>query len=252
MSEVKEKETIEKEEKRVKYFMDEEPALLVYFDFLKRLINKVQVIKLKTLLSILMKKYGFCEDKCHEIVLEAQKSNYLLVSKDGYVMTLGFYVTIADDKFYDGTEINNYYHHINYKFAKEVADRKGWLDCLTVIAEMMPISEHFFIPQEPWNYAFCTPEEFVGQENESGFEFEPCLYEIIYIPKETSNVLCAALRELKIEDDEIKNNVKRIAVLEDPNDAYKVPYVGFTNIVNINNRGVMKFVEQRDNPWRRG
>lgn len=251
MSEKQNIKTVDEKNNKGKFFEEDEPALTVYFDFLKKLINKVQIIKLKPLLTILMKKYNFCEDKCYEIVLEAQKSNYLLVSKDKYVMTLGFYVVAAEDKFYDATEMNNYLNHINFNFGPYVKERKGWFDCLTVVAEMMPISEHFFVPQDPWNFAFCTPEEFVGEEDGGGFELEPCLYEIIYIPKKTSTVLCQALANFKIEDPEIKNSVKRIAVLEDVNDAYKVPYVGFTNLININIRGTMKIVEQRENPWER-
>ena len=232
-------------------FSDTNPVTSNYFDFVRKIVDKVHIMKLSQLIMMLQGKFDFPEKKCLEIILDAQKNNYFLVSKDGYVMTLGYYLMATDDKFFDGTEINNYYNHINFNFKSYIKDEKGLIDCMTVVANMMPVSEHFFLPAEPWDVMYCTPPELVGVENSDGVVFQPSLYELVYIPKETSSVVCLALNELKVDDLDARPFIKRFAVLEDENDAYKVPYVGFTNIVCIK-KDVLKIIEQRDNPWEIG
>ena len=221
-----------------------------YYDFVRKTLNKVHVMRLEQLLKIMQVKYTFPREKCLEIVLDAQKDNYLFVSKDGYVLTRGFYLSLTGDKFSDSTELSNYEHRICFNIGPELEKQKGLINCLTVVANMMPISEDFFIPNEPWNVMFITPESFT-KPDANGQKFDSCLYQLIYIPHVSIGTYCSMLERFKEEEAEAKKRIKRIAVVEKAEDAPRIPYVGFTNIVTVKEDNFKIIESRKDNPWRK-
>lgn len=219
-----------------------------YIDFIRKLANKVHVMRLQQLKLILQKKFNLSEDLCRDIIIKAQDENYILISADEYVMTQGYYLMHSEDKFFDGLNRKNRINNIEFPVEEMLKRDIGTIKCMTVVANMMPISENFIIPNGPWNITFYTPDDLVGYDEETGIEYDSSIYELIYIPHKSSTTLCNFLRQFQIEDEDVRETVKRIAVLEKEEDDIKVPYIGFTNIL-VEKYGNYKVVEHRENPW---
>lgn len=219
-----------------------------YVEYIRFIVNKAHVMRLIQLKLILQKKFNLSEDLCRDLVIEAQKENYILVSADEYVMTQGYYLMNTEDKFFDGLNRRNWVNFIEFPMQEIVKHDIGVIKCMTAVANMMPISENFIIPKGPWNITFFVPEDYVGYDEKTGMEYESNIYEIIYIPHKSSTVLCNYLKQFQIDDEETRNIVKRIAILENPDDDVKVPYIGFTKIVT-EKYGNYKLISSRENPW---
>lgn len=218
-----------------------------YFDYLRMVLNKTHIMTVKQMLRILSVKFNFIEPKCLEIILDAQKENYVLVSRDGFIMTRGYYLAKTGDNFFDDLEINNYQNKINFDFKKYTLEDQGLLDCMTVVAGMMPVSEEFVMANKPWDFIFTTPF-FLLKSKKDRERFSPCLYQICYIPHATASATCRMLNTVEVESEDGRQSVKRIAVVENPEDAILVPHIGFTNIVQIK-KDTFEIVEHRNNPW---
>lgn len=216
-----------------------------YYQFISEIMQKTLIMKLKQLILFTQKKFAISDLKANELILEAQKYNYIIITKDEYVMTNGYYLSKFDDQFFDGLSYNNYFMHYEKNIKPSLTtDELNNINCYTIIANMMPVSEKFFIPSSPWNIAFVTPSALV-EEGKIGN-----LFEIIYIPHSTSTALCYALAEkYREKKEEIAPFIKRIAIVEDENDIIKIPYIGFTNIVKVNMENFTILEDRRDNPW---
>lgn len=219
-----------------------------YVSYIRFIVNKAHVMRLIQLKQILQKKFNLSEDLCRDLVIHAQKENYILVSADEYVMTQGYYLMNTEDKFFDGLNRRNWTNFIEFPMQEMVKRDIGTIKCMTVVANMMPVSENFIIPQGPWNITFYVPEEYIGYDENTGNEYESNIYELIYIPHKSSTTLCNYLRQFQFDDEETRNIVKRIAILENPDDDVKVPYIGFTNIIT-EKYGNYKLISHRENPW---
>lgn len=218
-----------------------------YFKYVYDLVRKIHVLKQDQLLKIMKGKFpDYPSEKLLEIVLDAQKNNYILISKDGYVMTEAYYKMLTDDTFGDGTVINNYYFRIKANMKPLLKNEMAIIKCMAVVADCMPISQNFFLlGQGPWTVGFVTPEEFIDL-NEKGEADNAFYYEVAYIPHASSTPLCVALENsFDIKDKHTRTKVKRIAVLEDEDDSYKIPKIGFTNIVTVDDDGSINVIEQR-------
>ncbi len=216
-----------------------------YYQFISSIMQKTLVMRMSQLMIFIQKKFNISELKANELVLEAQRLNYIIVTKDDYVMTNGFYLSKNDDQFFDALCYNNYLTHYEKNLKPMLtADELHYIDCYTVVAKMMPFSENFFIPSSPWTIAFVTPASLI-KENAIGN-----LYEIIYIPENNSTALCYALNEKYREKrEETQPFIKRIAIVENENDVAKVPYIGFTNIVKVNGDKLKFLQERKENAW---
>ena len=216
----------------------------IHIQYIISLIKKTQVMRLKQMIKFVSKKFGFSETKAEEYIYESQKFNYLIVTKDGFVMTNGFYVSVTEDIFFDGLTYNNYLYHYERPIRSKILNELPTINCYTVVASMMPVSEDFFIPNTIWNVMFVTPQQFV-KENSNG-----CLYEIIYIPHKTATAFCYALEQSwREKPEEVDGFIKRIAVLENKEDASKVPYIGFTKIVTVDKDEFTLIEDRGENPW---
>lgn len=223
-----------------------------YFRYVYNLVRKTHVLKQDQLLKIMKGKFpDYPDEKLLEIVLDTQKNNYILISKDGYVMTEAYYKMLTNDRFGDGTIINDYYFRIKTNMKPLLKQELAVIKCLSVIADCMPVSQDFFLPaQGPWTIGFVTPEEFV-EFDDDGEATNAFYYEIAYIPHASSTALCLAMEQsCDVKDKHARTKIKRIAVLEDPDDSYKIPKIGFTNIVTVDELGTIEVVEQRSEPWK--
>lgn len=224
-----------------------------YFRYVYNLVRKTHVLKQDHLLSVMKGKFpDYPDEKLLEIVLDAQKNNYILISKDGYVMTEAYYKMLTNDKFGDGTIINDYYFRIKANMKPLLKNEIPIIKCMAVVADCMPISQDFFLQAKgPWVVGFVTPEEFIDL-NEKGEAENAYYYEVAYIPHAASDALCLAMEQaFDIKDKRARTKIKRIAVLEDPDDSYKIPKIGFTNIVTVDDTGSIEVVEQRtEDIWR--
>ena len=92
--------------------------------------------------------------------------------------------------------------------------------------------------------------------SESDGEKKDMLYQIAYVPKRTEDIEFELMRNLpKVDHQELRDSVRRIAVLENEKSIDKVPYVGFTHICKINEkteRGyeVIKSPRKRTEAWK--
>ena len=199
------------------------------------------------MLKILSIKFKFIEPKCLEIIMDAQKENYVLVSRDGYIMTKGYYIAKTSDNFLDNVEMNNYKNKINFDFKPYAFDDQEMIECLTVVAGMMPVSEEYIQANTPWQFMFTTPAHLL-KNKEYKQKFNSCLYQICYVPHKNIAAYCLMLKNFQEENLDNRKYIKRIAVVENPEDAFLIPYIGFTNIVKVKN-DKFEIVEQRTNPW---
>ena len=223
-----------------------------YFKYVYNLVSRVHVLEQKQLVQIMRGKFpDYPEDKLLEVVLDTQKNNYILISKDGYVMTEAYYKMITNDKFGDGTIINNYYFRIKVNMKPLLEKEMPVIKCMSVVADTMPVSQDFFLPvQGPWTVAFVTPEECIKTDDD-GEAINAFYYEVIYIPHASSTALCLALEQsCGVKDKHAQKKIKRIAVLEDADDSYKIPQIGFTNIVTVCDNGEIEVIEKRTEPWK--
>lgn len=250
---------VEKELENVNDFLVEDDSLLTgpvkkeneiseeYFRYVFNLVRKIHVIKQDLLLKIMKGKFpDYPDEKILEIVLDAQKNNYILISKDGYVMTEAYYKMLTNDKFGDGTIINDYYFRIKANMRPLLKNEIPIIKCMSVVADCMPISQDFFLQAKgPWVVGFVTPEEFIDL-NGKGEAENAYYYEIAYIPHLSSTALCVAMEQaFDVKDKHARGKIKRIAVLEDADDSYKIPKIGFTNIVTVDEKGLIEVIEQR-------
>lgn len=234
-------------------FEPKQPKSLINIEYLKyvySIVDKVHVLRLEQLILFMKGEFpSYRDEKLLEIILETQKQNYILLTKDGYVTTNNYYKMISEDKFNDGIEINDYYCRLKINFGPQIKKEKKLIDCLTVVSKMIPYSKDFFIPNKfPWQVCFTVPDEFI-ETDEEGETTNSVLYQVCYI----SHAGVMSFREMLLQnfdiyDDESKEHIKRIAVLEDPEDAKLVPYVGFTKLVVVDGMDY-DIVENRDEPW---
>lgn len=257
-------ETPEEKEKVTLKQLNEVPPELkkLLTEYIEKLMNKVHVMRLSQLKMMLTRtfdkkpvtvngkecSFDITEKQYDYVIMNAQLENLLYISVDGYVMTQGYYLMITEDKFFDCLNRKNWDTFIEYPMEPLIKKDIGQIKCMTIVENMLPISENFILTDNPWNVVFVTPEEYVGYDPDKDMTYDPYIYEIVYIPHKTSTTECQFLKRFQVEDKEVREDIKRIAVLEDANDVDKVPYIGFTNIVTEQNGG-FKIIEARDNPW---
>ena len=225
-----------------------------YEDFIRNLLKKVPLMYTEQLIIALKNTFNDVNDTlAASILLALQRRGYLLLSESGYVMTKGMYRKLTSDKFYDGITLNSDIRIPEeiYKFTtKKVAitngftkekwakDKRGTVDsfldkngkallnCMWVIVDMLPSSENFILGNSPWNIVF---------DKEANEKSDGILYEVTYIPSNLMRVRCEALKQLPpIEDKEFRNQVRRIAIVDDESNIDLIPKIGFSHICKLN------------------
>lgn len=219
-------------------------------NLIRDIMKRVGICRTKQLVNCLKKNNKEIKDEDAMNILKAlQRNRYLLLSQDGWAMTIGAYMQFADDKFFDkiitaSTEFAIPYD-IGTKLEKDKCVNTDLVDCLWIMADMMPDSKEFIIGNFPWSICFDT-------ENDDTKESR--IFQITKIPKgmgRTRNMLIKSLPA--IDSDGLKKCIRRIALVDDENDAWLVPHLGFYFVCVVDEKSPTgyKIIEKRtgDEVW---
>lgn len=210
-----------------------------YSNYVRGILKKVPILKTGQLISALMSEY---EDKDMDaqfalaILHAIQRNGHVLLSSGGWAMTKGAYRMYSKDKFGTAIESNadfrlgdkiSVFSDDQHRIVQSVNMEKllsnkdlKMIDCMWVVADLMPLSEHFIIGTDPWNLIFVSEDDAGGT-----------CYEVVKINETSENATIEMLRNTpRITDHEMRDSICRIAVLDSADHAWKVPYIGFTHI----------------------
>ena len=221
-----------------------------YESFIKEILKRLPIIHIEQLIISLQKSFeGITRQKAISILKDIQKHGYILLSSNDWAMTKSAYKSLTNDRYFDGITFNSDVRlpdKLNIYDKKSVKDKDDFivekrgvidtrnieellektylnkLDCFWIVADMMPYSENFFFGEYPWTVIFNkNPEsEDVG-----------ALYEIIKMPKNNFRIHCEMLKRIpKVDEEDIKNSIKRIVVIDSEDDIDSIPLVGVSHI----------------------
>ncbi|MBR0417876.1 MAG: hypothetical protein IJI66_01760 [Erysipelotrichaceae bacterium] len=219
-----------------------------YERFIRGILKKVPVLKVRQLVKALENNYEDMDSALAQSILFAiERKGYVLLSENGWAMTQGAYLTITNDRFFDGIVKNKAYRmpdqlpyydvdSDNKRYKVRDIELKDALDdkqmqlirCMYLVIDMLPDSCEFVAGEFPWNIMFVTEPD----DDKKGM-----LYQIAYVPKRTEDIEFELMRNLpKVDHQELRDSVRRIVVLENDKSIDKVPYIGITHICKINER----------------
>lgn len=240
----------------------------IYEEFILSILKRIPILRTKQLLIALQKYYEDMSDKlASDILFGLQRKRVIMLSETGWVMTQGMYYRLTNDKFNDGATFRTTYHipkeigiygnihetnnkltwgRIRTSTIEDELDQhtKNYVNCMWLVVDMLPDSEDFFVANPPWNIAFDTSSS--DPENSK-------LFLISMVPSSGETTKCEAFRNLpKINDEKLRNSIRRIAIMEDPNHYWKIPHLGFSHVVALdeNMQTNYRIIEARlkDNP----
>ena len=217
-----------------------------HLDFIKSILRKVHILKKSQLVICLKKKFNIDDEMANYAINIALLNGHLILSLDGYAMTLGFYRFATEDTRYEQLAFNDPEIKFRHPMKNMIPiPNKRIIDCMSLVADMMPYSENFGINQEPFLVHFVTEPDEKGR-----LKVPSCFYQIAYISHDTAQRTMLQLRHTEdIDHEEFKPMIKRLAIVEDEDDTQFIPYVGFTNIVKFDGKGTYKVIETRKEPW---
>jgi len=212
----------------------------VYEQFITDLIDKVSFMRTQTLVNCICRYYG----KVYEAdalmhIRNVQKLGYILVTADGWCLTKAKYRSMCDDKNFSNITLNNSYRLDSIKGLRITASDRNYADAMMVVADMMPLSSDFMIGASPWYIQFITAEKEARASR---------LFQITTFKAGEEMAMEELLLSLRpVEHDEFKAQLRRIAILENPNMSWCVPRIGFTTICTLDNTASsgLKVVEKR-------
>lgn len=213
-----------------------------YKEFVTKITNIYPIMRTEQMKMMISRCFGQSIESTDEVLFAMKTSSILILSVDGWCMSLGEYRKLTGDYFLTKCSSED----DEYRRAPEVEGKLKYInrdvvDSLWLVADMMPKSENFILTNPPWTISFCTKAE----ANKS-----PLLYQITVIRKGEEYIKSEMLKTLpKITNDHIKESIRRIAILEDDSYAFMIPKVGFSHIVCIdeNTPSKYKIVEKRTN-----
>lgn len=217
-----------------------------YTEFIRGILSRVPLLRTQQLTNALLNIDGnMTPEVAWAVLYNIQRNNYVLLSQSGWAMTLPMYRTLTHDKYQNGIEPKSDFKIPDllpvYGNDGSEALRHGAPDALLldlpggnkrlsiiksmwVTVDMLPASDEFITDGNPWDVMFTT-----HPSAESGKT--PKLYEVIYISEKREDMLCRMMRDMKpIDDEELQKPILRIAIMENANHAFKVPYIGFSHI----------------------
>lgn len=211
-----------------------------YKEFVTKITNIQPIMRTEQMKIIISKCFGQPIETVDEVLFAMKASSILILSVDGWCMSLGEYRKLThdyfltkcssdDDEYRRASEIESKLKHVNMDV----------VDSLWLVADMMPKSENFILTNPPWTISFCTKAE----ENKS-----PLLYQITVIRKGEEYVKSEMLKTLpEITNKHIKDSIRRVAIIEDDSFAFMIPKIGFSHIVCLDDKSASKYriIEKR-------
>lgn len=217
-----------------------------YTDFICGILKRTPLLRSQQLTNALMNiDSEMTPDLAWAIMYNIERANHVLLSENGWAMTPGMYRTLTHDKYLNGVEYKAEYRIQNrlavygnngrepqrYELPdKLLAELPGGnkrvsiINSMWVVIDMLPQSDEFITDNGIWDVSFTThplPEE----------EKEAKAYYVIYISSQREDLICRQLSEMEpINDAKMQKPILRIAVMENPDHAFKIPYIGFSHI----------------------
>ena len=200
-----------------------------YEEFVKHITRTAPLIKTEQLKLMIANYFSQTLESTDTVMLALQRNQIILMSQDGWTMTVGQYIRITGDSFLQRR--NSYwaptdeYNRIPNMNSRCSIINRPLSESLWIIADTLPDSLDFSLAASPWTVAFTSKPT----------EDRPShLYEIAFIEKEYEFTRTEMLKiQPKITSNRVKNGLIRICILEDESYAFRVPYIGFTHIVTI-------------------
>lgn len=201
-----------------------------YQQFVESIINKCGVLRTNTLINCLMKYYANIENRSDALYILRTLQEYtdLMLTDDGYAVTKGCYLRLADDpalmnmRYVDMEKLPADIIHINDSYDEDL------LECMTIVADMMPDSRYFIVTGYPWMIQFIVNAR--GNPDEEGYR-PSRLFQICKIENANEIPFSVLLNSLpEFSDAEYKEHIRRIAIIDNANQSYLVPKLGFTAI----------------------
>lgn len=209
-------------------------------------------------------------DKEDKIISWLQNKGYLLVTESLHVITKDFYKFITYDNFYDGLNKNEFmkvpkefdYYLKNQKgervkggttsikdYFKTDQRRRDILKSMWIVADNLPDSKEFIVANLPWTIIFEEKVDTISTvDGEEQTTTNWKVVEVAYFHNEGERALAEIIRNKGNVYKEVRNSVHRIAMVENPEHAFLVPYYGFTEIFaeDKNTHRHIKLVERRN------
>lgn len=189
-----------------------------YQSFVETIMYKCGVLRISTLINCLMNTYDTIQSINDAIYLLQVIQDYseVMLSDDGYIITKGCYLRIVDDPYFlnirYGQQINKVPSNIIH--ITQASD-KAMIECMPIVADMMPDSFDFIVSEFPWKLQFIS--------HETRRLYQVC--RISNIEEIPFSILLNSLSELS--DADYKNHIRRIAIVDDATRAYLIPKIGF-------------------------
>lgn len=206
-----------------------------YEAFVKGFMRQFPVIKMDQFDLIIANQFDEDINDIRHVKWALQSNNTIIVSTDNWVMTPGMYKSLTRKY-----ELNFSWSY-NTKASPKAPnvqefinqyDLLSTVNCLWLVADMLPYAVNITNAYHPFNISFITEPETID-----GVDIPSRLYQIVYIAKNAK----AHLAQLaSIKDDfrfgVFKENIRRFALVEDEDDISLVPHVGFTRICKVNHK----------------
>ena len=207
--------------------------------FIRNILAKGSIMKKQQLILCLCRYYSeIYPDTAEDIINHAQKKGILLVSTDGYVMTKGAYSTLTGDTYGDDLKLDEdvrIKQPININGGRTTGNT---IDCMWIVANMMPDSNNFIVCPDPWNI------QFIVQKNDDPAK----LFQVMRITKDKEIPSSIMLKNMANDiDKKMRLQIRRIVLLDDDSFAWRFPKVGVTHIAVIDEKvpNGFRIVEKR-------
>lgn len=178
--------------------------------------------------------------KAKEILYGYETNGHILLSADGWAMTKGKYTQITGDtkeefiKYEQNIRIPNMAKIINEQCSSELK----YVDILWILIDLLPDSLDYSTMGKPFDISFISKNK---------------LYQVISIRTLAEDAKINMLKSMPNEyDEDFKRNIVRIAIMENPEHAFKVPNkLGFKFVLSIDSTQPRhyKIIEKRENIW---
>lgn len=197
-------------------------------EYAKNILQRIPVLRTKQLARAL---YQMCPNvtslsEAMFTLKRVQRKGYLFMSPDGFTVTRGAYSVATNDRLLKEIDTKSSEFAIP-KIGPELQKKRlitNAMDCFWIVCDFLPYSYEFIANLTP-PWAVCFDVKSASEKSK--------VYEITKIKRGDSYQTSEILKALPQVAPEAKDNIIRIAVLEDPREKDIVPPLGFKFICTI-------------------
>lgn len=133
-----------------------------YERFIVDVLDRINILYTDQMIYMIMREFGdrATYDDAVKAVFNAQRHGQALLSDNGFIMKKTAYQEVVDDPFYDKL-IKGKPERIDGKLInlKYFAHDLQTIDCMWVVADMLPGADKFVIGESPWLIKFIMPAD---------------------------------------------------------------------------------------------